>query len=194
MAFNPAGIEALSELLKPPKDDDSSSDDENFSPKKSAAVNPGSIGPPKKQEKLGGSQVPNSQQAESSDIWSKEEIPEGGQGDDELDPRPAPEYEMIFKQAVTSEDMYLQMSGRNPSSSSCEDLVIKIKLPDTEYSDVNLDVTDTFLDCRTPKYKLGVHLPHPVDSKNGKAQWDKSKNLLTVTVRLVREYDFLTQR
>lgn len=168
--------------------------DENFSPKKSAAVNPGSIGPPKKQEKLGGSQVPNSQQAESSDIWSEEEIPEGGQGDDELDPRPAPEYEMIFKQAVTSEDMYLQMSGRNPSSSSCEDLVIKIKLPDTEYSDVNLDVTDTFLDCRTPKYKLGVHLPHPVDSKNGKAQWDKSKNLLTVTVRLVREYDFLTQR
>ena len=28
---------------------------------------------------------------------------------------------------------------------------IKIKLPDTEYCDVNLDVTDTFLDCRTPK-------------------------------------------
>ena len=26
MAFNPAGIEALSELLKPQKDDDSSSD------------------------------------------------------------------------------------------------------------------------------------------------------------------------
>lgn len=26
MAFNPAGIEALSELLKPPNDDDSSSD------------------------------------------------------------------------------------------------------------------------------------------------------------------------
>ena len=30
-------------------------------------------------------------------------------------------------------------------------LQIKIKLPDTEYNDVNLDVTDTFLDCRTPK-------------------------------------------
>jgi len=99
----------------------------------------------------------------------------------------------VFKQAVTSEDMYLQVRGRNPSSSSCEDLVVKIKLPDTEYSDVNLDVSDTFLDCRTPKYKLGLFLPHPVDSKNGKAQWDKSKGLLTVTVRLVREYDFLTQ-
>lgn len=35
---------------------------------------------------------------------------------------------MIFKQAVTSEDMYLQMSGRNPSSSSCEDLLVRISL------------------------------------------------------------------
>lgn len=41
--------------------------------------------------------------------------------------------------------------------------------------------------------KLGLFLPHPVDSKNGKAQWDKTKGLLTVTVRLTREYDFLTQ-
>lgn len=41
--------------------------------------------------------------------------------------------------------------------------------------------------------KLGLHLPHLVDSKNGKAQWDKSKQLLTVTVGLVREYDFVNQ-
>jgi len=27
---------------------------------------------------------------------------------------------------------------------------IKIKLPDTEYKDVELDVTDMFLSCRTP--------------------------------------------
>lgn len=28
---------------------------------------------------------------------------------------------------------------------------MKIKLPDTDYSDVELDVTEMFLDCRTPK-------------------------------------------
>ena len=33
-------------------------------------------------------------------------------------------YEMVFKQAVTTEDMYLQMTGRNPSTASCEDLVV----------------------------------------------------------------------
>ena len=34
----------------------------------------------------------------------------------------------MFKQAVTSEDMYLQMRGKNPSSSSCEDLVVRVKI------------------------------------------------------------------
>lgn len=34
-------------------------------------------------------------------------------------------YEMVFKQAVSSEDMYLQMSGKNPSTASCEDLVVR---------------------------------------------------------------------
>ncbi|XP_068718185.1 dynein axonemal assembly factor 6-like [Montipora capricornis] len=186
MAVNPNSIVALSELLKPPGDDNESSDEEKQSTKKgTAALTPGNIGP------LGGS--PKAKQGTCSDIWTEEEVPEGKFTEDEFDPRPAPEYEMVFKQAITSEDMYLQMSGRNPSTASCEDLVIKIKLPDTEYSEVNLDVTDTFLDCRTPKYKLGLHLPHRVDSKNGKAQWDKSKQLLTVTLRSVREYDFLSR-
>lgn len=34
---------------------------------------------------------PASQQVKSSDIWNEEEIPEGGHGEDEHDPRPAPE-------------------------------------------------------------------------------------------------------
>ena len=36
-------------------------------------------------------------------------------------------YEMVFKQAVTSEDMYLQMTGKNTSTASCEDLVVRMK-------------------------------------------------------------------
>ena len=38
---------------------------------------------------LGG--PPNSQQVKNSDIWNEEDIPEGGHGEDEHDPRPAPE-------------------------------------------------------------------------------------------------------
>ena len=39
--------------------------------------------------------------------------------------------------------------------------------------------------------KLGLYFPHQVDSKNGKAQWDADKNILTVTARMIREYDCL---
>ena len=56
---------------------------------------------------------------------------------------------------------------------------------------VNLDVTDRQLDLRSPKFRLHLALPHPCDSKNGTAKWDSSKELLTVTLRMVREYDFL---
>ena len=39
--------------------------------------------------------------------------------------------------------------------------------------------------------KLGLHLPHPVDHKTGKAQWDSAKQTLTVTLRMVRDFDFV---
>ena len=62
--------------------------------------------------------------------------------------------------------MFLGMGNKNPSSASCEGLLvryltsymalsyyglpqIKIYLPKTPYKDIELDVTDTFLDCRT---------------------------------------------
>ena len=45
--------------------------------------------------------------------------------------------------------------------------------------------------CTLFRSKLGVHFPHRVDHKSGKAQWDSEKDQLTVTVPLRREYDFL---
>jgi hypothetical protein len=89
--------------------------------------------------------------------------------------------------------MFLGMSGRDPSSGSCEDLVVKIKLPNTSGKDIDLDVLPTFLDLRTPVYRLGLHLPHPVDDKAGTAKWDPAAHTLSVTLRMVREYDFLRQ-
>ena len=37
--------------------------------------------------------------------------------------------------------------------------------------------------------KLGLHLPHPVDHKNGKAQWNAKTESLHVTLRMVRDMD-----
>ncbi|XP_077984927.1 dynein axonemal assembly factor 6-like [Glandiceps talaboti] len=181
-------IGKLVDLLKPADDNSDGDDDQPVTA--AAKLGPGSIGAPKAKEVQ---TKPTEKKKESKDIWDEDEVPEGSEFEDLNDPRPQPEYDIIFKQAITTEDMFLQMGNKNPTSSSCEDIVIKIQLPGTKKGDVDLNVTDKFLDCRSAKFKLGLHLPHPVDSKNGSAKWDGDKEMLIVTLRMKRELDFLNQ-
>eukprot|EP00039_Didymoeca_costata_P032763 m.39295 g.39295 ORF g.39295 m.39295 type:complete len:198 (-) comp9531_c0_seq1:22-615(-) len=159
-----------------------------------ATMTPGCIGPPKSTTTV----EPRAQQkkpalkANLQDIWSEEEVPVDDRGAHE-DHRPVPDYDILYKQAVTSEDMYLQMSGRDPSTHQCDDMVVRIKLPGHKLSYCELDVNDTYLDLRSTKYRLGLHLPHPCDSKNGSAKFDSKKCELIVTLRMTREMDFLKQ-
>ncbi|KAI1902708.1 hypothetical protein AGOR_G00018800 [Albula goreensis] len=81
------------------------------------------------------------------------------------------------------------MSRKDPSSMCCESMVVKIKLPGTNISEVVLDVKEKFLDLRTPKYKLGLHLPHPVHCLEGKAQFFAEKEELEVTLPMNRLLD-----
>uniref|UniRef100_A0A8C5TVG7 Dynein axonemal assembly factor 6 n=1 Tax=Malurus cyaneus samueli TaxID=2593467 RepID=A0A8C5TVG7_9PASS len=87
-------------------------------------------------------------------IWNTEEVPEGSEFDDTWDLREQPEYEILFKQHVGTEDVFFGMTGKDPSTACCEDMVIKIKLPDTKYSDITLDIQDKVLDLRTPKNQI----------------------------------------
>jgi len=41
-------------------------------------------------------------------------------------------YEMHYKQRVTTEDVFLQMGNKNPSSASCEDLVVSLRLAEKQ--------------------------------------------------------------
>ncbi|XP_068605343.1 dynein axonemal assembly factor 6 [Brachionichthys hirsutus] len=129
-------------------------------------LNPGNIGPPSKQDEEGSTAYVKN----NKDIWSVEEVAGGAHYDDVADMRPQPEYEIIQQQSVGTEDLFLGLSGKNQSSMCCEALLVKIKLPETNATDVALDVKEDFLELRTPKYKLGLHLPHPVDVRRGKAQ------------------------
>ena len=155
-------------------------------------MTPGQIGPPQKQKPSSSSETAAKQQVKppSKDIWDANEVAVSGTGAED-DPRMRPEYEILYKQAVSAEDMFIGLSGRDPSTSSCEDLVVRITLPNTTMSQVELDITSTFLDLRSPSYRLGLHLPHPVDDKNGTAKWHADKSLLVVTLPMRREYDFL---
>jgi hypothetical protein len=60
-------------------------------------------------------------------------------------------YVLKYKQSVTANDAFLGMSGRDPSSMSCDELVVVVKLPNTKYADVSLDVTSKELLVQCPR-------------------------------------------
>ncbi|TRY69727.1 hypothetical protein DNTS_035409 [Danionella cerebrum] len=126
----------------------------------------------------------------SKNIWEDEEVTEGAHFDDLNDPRPQPEYDVVLKQSVGTEDLFLGLSGKDPSSMSCDSMLIRVKLPDTKTSDVVLDVKETFLSLRTPKYKLGLHLPHPVHKQEGSARFITEREELEITLPLSRSLGY----
>ncbi|KAG7526760.1 hypothetical protein JOB18_044832 [Solea senegalensis] len=183
-------LQALSALLSTQQDDDDDDDegDRRRNGTTTAQLGPGHIGsPPKKDKEVTTVYVKKN----SKDIWSEDEVAEASHYDDESDPRPQPEYEILLKQSVGTEDMFLGLSGKDPSSMCCDAMLVKIKLPDTKAADVVLDVKEKFLDLRTSKHKLGLHLPCAVHSHEGKAQFFSEREELEVTLFLKRSADFI---
>lgn len=79
-------------------------------------------------------------------IWDKSEVPEVSIPlvfTDEGDNRERPKYEILYKQTVDTNVVYLGLDfEKDPSSSSAECLVVKIELPkEKSISNLNIDVT-----------------------------------------------------
>ncbi|XP_065702857.1 dynein axonemal assembly factor 6 [Patagioenas fasciata] len=151
-----------------------------------STMTPASIGPVKKTTVTLKLKSQN-----SKTIWNTEEVPEGSEFDDTQDPREEPEYQILFKQCVGTEDVFLGMSRKDHSTACCEYMVIKIKLPETKCSDIALDIQDEVLDLRTPKRKLLLHLPYRVNSKDCKVRFLSEEETLEVTLRVSRMFDFI---
>nr|CUU97562.1 hypothetical transcript [Hymenolepis microstoma] len=173
--FTVSDLCALKKLISP---NDDSSDDEKLA-KQTIRYGPGEIGPKKKKNIV------------KSDIWKLEEVPDTIYVEDIYDPRPQPEYEIHYKQDVSAEDMYLQMGPKNATTACCEYLVVSVKLPKTTKDEIKLDVKEQFLDLRSKKFKLGLHLPNPVKPESSKAKWMPEKSTLEITLLNNREYDFM---
>ncbi|XP_037677936.1 dynein assembly factor 6, axonemal [Choloepus didactylus] len=182
-----SALQALSKLLYPEEEDDFNFGQSNCS-STVAAMGPGNIGPTKTEEPK---VIPQTSYENSKDIWKPEEVPEGAEYDDMWDVRETPEYEIIFKQHVGTEDIFLGLTRKDSSTACCEDLVIKIKLPNTSSSEIKIDIQEMILDLRTPNKKLLVTLPHPVECSSAKAFYILETETLEVTVALKRELDFL---
>ncbi|XP_043560214.1 protein PIH1D3 [Chiloscyllium plagiosum] len=187
--FQADQLQALSKLLSCSDRDEAELDEEPCAG--SFELNPGQIGPTNRSTPTAKEDFKPEKPSDPKRIWSEDDVPEGSEFEDIWDPRKQPEYEILFKQRVGTEDVFFGLSRKDSSTACCEDMVIKIKLPDCKPTDVTLDIKERFLALRSPDYKLGLHLPHPVDSKNGKARFNSDTQTLEVTLTMKREFDFI---
>mmetsp|Transcript_33515 Transcript_33515/g.58709 ORF Transcript_33515/g.58709 Transcript_33515/m.58709 type:complete len:182 (+) Transcript_33515:2219-2764(+) len=170
-------LEALTKLICPEEDEDEPKSYKQFTA--GSVLNPGSFGQEKKSQAKPHAKI----EVKKPGAQPVPEEPE----DDPNDTRPEPEYDIVYKQRVGAEDIFLGMSGLDPSSVCCQEILIKVKLPDTKYKDVTLDVDSRWLRLKTPLYKLNLGLPHPVRDKEGRAQWLTEREELHVSLPLNKE-------
>lgn len=125
----------------------------------------------------------------SMEEWEQQQVKD----DEMLDTRKQPSYKIAYKQVVTTEDIYLQMGLKTPATSSCEDMIIDIDLPDetVNIDQMDLKVEAEVVNLQTPVYRLSLPLPHKVHPKKGRAEFDSDKKVLKLTMRLNRELDFV---
>lgn len=158
-------------------------------PVKTTGPSPGTIGPqrtapPKK------AAAAAKKAADPNEIWSEAEVRDAGDVDDIDDGRPMPDFDIVFKQNVTPEDQFLGVDPIRHAGISCSDaIVLKVQLPSTKLSDIDLDVRPTFVRISAPKYKGRIALAERVDEKKGDAKWDADKGLLTITLPIVHDWD-----
>lgn len=110
-----------------------------------------------------------------------------------LDSRKCPSYTMTYRQAVGTEDVFLQMGNRTNASASCEDLVVDILLPndDTPSDKMQLNITTTEVNLSTRIHHLKLPLQHKVNVNRCRAKYHANEHKLTLFLRLQRELDFV---
>ena len=123
-------------------------------------------------------------------IYKEEEV--NKEAESIPDDRPEPECEILFKQHVGTEDVYLGLSDRDPSSNHCDCILVKVSLPDTQFKNVQLDILNGVLIVQSPNFSLKKVLGYTVDKTRGKAQFDSDKSVLNVTLPVVKK-EYLDQ-
>jgi dynein assembly factor 6, axonemal len=167
------------------------SENQFYSGKSQSVLNPGNIN--RKEEKKETAQPYAKIEAKvnnrlppklNTEIWSEEDFKEESIKEDG---RPKPQVDVLYKQNVKSEDIFLGLSGKSNSSIDCDQLLVKIWLPNTNLKEIGLECKEQSIHLQTPNYLLNHTLPYKVDKDNSEAKWDKEKGLLLVTLKVIKE-------
>lgn len=86
-----------------------------------------------------------------------------------------------------TEDVFLGLSDKDPSLAHCEAMVVRIQCPMHRLDDIELDVKKQKLLVQSSSLKLSLYLPYPVRHLDGVAKWDQSKQVLSVTLPIIRD-------
>ncbi|KAM7358780.1 dynein axonemal assembly factor 6 [Cochliomyia hominivorax] len=200
---NPENLKLLQNLLNPQESNEDNSDleDDEGECLIRNKINPGSIGP---QTSKSFGKNPNKKSpydpADTNENLEKqplniEEWQERQEQEDReiLDTRKTPSYTLAYRQAVGTEDVFLQMGNRTDSSASCEDLVVDILLPDddTPSDKMHLTIKENEVILSTPIHHLKLPLMHKINVDRCRAQYKSDQHKLTLILRLQRELDFV---
>ena len=86
------------------------------------------------------------------------------------DEREEPGYKSRNGQAVGSQDVFLRIGDKDPSSTQYEVLIVVVDLPEAEdMKGLNLDVQATTPHLESDVYRLYLPLPHEFAAARGKA-------------------------
>lgn len=121
-------------------------------------------------------------------IWNIDEIPTEDAVVNYRDDRPCPRYEFSYKQIVGTQDTFLGLGDKTPSSADCSHLIVKVHFPGCKMKDLDLDVTKERIKVESKTLRLFTYLPVAVDKDNGNAKFDSAKEVLTVTLPILREF------
>lgn len=137
---------------------------------------------------------------------------------DALDTRKRPDYKVSYKQDVKTEDVFLQvkycggiqisyfettqifvlffvsqLSNKSTATSSCDEMIIQITMPDETVTidGMKLSASRNDIDLETPVYRLKLPLMQPINPDLGKASWDNEKKILTLRLKMDREFDYV---
>ena len=128
------------------------------------------------------------QKEDGKDIWTEEEV--NIAGEERPDDRPAPEYEIMHKQHVGTEDVFLGLSDKDPSSAHCDSILVRVQLPGTKFANVQLDIkgkNNQQIVIQAPNWYLSTMLPYPVNKEKGSAKFDSDKSILSVTLPVIKK-------
>lgn len=187
-------LKALRELLTPAKEDSDSENEDQRPGFKAKFVNPYSPYKPEDDHQPESSTASvsktfrKSTKPETLDEWEQREE---YLNSDDIEFHKTPEYRIIYKQAVSPEDLYLQIGLKTSSTASCEQMCLEIQLPaeTVGIEHMKLEVNPNEIDLKTPVYRLKMPLVQTVDPDYGKAQWDSEKKILRLNLVMKREYD-----